>query len=178
MNHRIYDSFGNLVGESNSSFDSRYSFTGREFDEETGLHYYRARYYDGELGQFISQYPIGFSGGTNNLYAYVGNEPISNTDSRGLMTDRELLAQLRKELEWCKQEFGTKRNGRGDFNPSSDQKLQAELEARRNLNNTGRSTYGRDDRHGANINTESEEYLSQHRERVRRYEDLNDFASG
>ncbi|MBE9137977.1 VCBS repeat-containing protein [Nodosilinea sp. LEGE 07088] len=85
-NHRTYDSYGNLVGESDSSFDSRYAFTGREFDAETGLHYYRARYYDGELGQFISEDPIGFNGGDGNLYGYVGNSPTIAVDPSGLET--------------------------------------------------------------------------------------------
>ncbi|MBE9075753.1 hypothetical protein IQ241_00295 [Romeria aff. gracilis LEGE 07310] len=53
VNHRTFDSYGNLVVQSDDSFSSRYGFTGREFDEETGLHYYRARYYDGQTGRFI-----------------------------------------------------------------------------------------------------------------------------
>ncbi|MEM6432630.1 MAG: RHS repeat-associated core domain-containing protein [Cyanobacteria bacterium P01_D01_bin.115] len=86
VNHRTFDSYGNLIEETDSNFDSRYSFTGREFDEETGLHYYRARYYDGELGQFISQDPIGFNGNDSNLYRYVRNSPIFSTDPLGLDT--------------------------------------------------------------------------------------------
>ena len=82
-NHRTFDSYGNLVGESDYTFDSRYSFTGREFDAETGLHYYRARYYDSELGKFVSQDPIGFEGGDTNLYGYVGNSPVENRDPSG-----------------------------------------------------------------------------------------------
>ncbi|MDB9524571.1 RHS repeat-associated core domain-containing protein [Oscillatoria sp. CS-180] len=83
LNHRTFDSYGNLVSETNSSVDSRYSFTGREFDAETGLHHYRARYYDGNLGRFISQDPIGFRGGDENLYGYVSNSPINATDPSG-----------------------------------------------------------------------------------------------
>ena len=47
------------------------------------MHYYRARYYDGWLGRFISQDPIGFSAGDSNLYRYVSNSPISKTDPSG-----------------------------------------------------------------------------------------------
>jgi len=55
-----YDSFGNA---SNSSFSSRYQFTGREFDSFTGLQYNRARWYHPQIGRFISEDPIGFRGG-------------------------------------------------------------------------------------------------------------------
>src|SRR5687768_13807633 len=60
------------------------AFTGRESDG-TGLYYYRARYYNPTLGRFISEDPIGFAGGDANLYAYVGNDPISYKDPSGLL---------------------------------------------------------------------------------------------
>ena len=34
-------------------------YTGREYDRDTGLYYYRARYYDPEIGRFISEDPLG-----------------------------------------------------------------------------------------------------------------------
>jgi RHS repeat-associated protein len=43
-------------------------YTGREYDAETGLYYYRARYYDPVQGRFMSQDPIGYSAGDSNLY--------------------------------------------------------------------------------------------------------------
>ena len=82
-NHITYDSFGNVVSETDTDFDTRYQFTGREFDSETGLYYYRARYYDGTQGQFLSKDPIGFRGGDPNLYRYVFNSPINASDPRG-----------------------------------------------------------------------------------------------
>jgi RHS repeat-associated protein len=84
LNHLIFDSYGNLVGETDGSVDSRYAFTGREFDEETGLYYYRARYYNGELGRFISEDPVGFESETENLYGYVENSPTNKIDPLGL----------------------------------------------------------------------------------------------
>jgi len=44
------------------------TYTGREWDKETGLYYYRARYYDPIEGRFISKDPIGFGGGDITLY--------------------------------------------------------------------------------------------------------------
>ncbi|WP_342596962.1 RHS repeat-associated core domain-containing protein [Cyanobacterium aponinum UTEX 3222] len=86
VNHLTYDSYGNLVSETNSAVDSRYRFTGREWDEEIDLYYYRARYYSGETGRFISVVPISFDSGTYNLYGYVDNNPVSNSDPSGLVT--------------------------------------------------------------------------------------------
>ncbi|HEV2147520.1 MAG TPA: RHS repeat-associated core domain-containing protein [Longimicrobiaceae bacterium] len=58
-------------------------FTAREYDAETGLYYYRARYYDPALARFISEDPIGLEGGINP-YAYAGNDPVNFTDPFGL----------------------------------------------------------------------------------------------
>lgn len=63
---------------------TRYRYTGREYDDFTGLYYYRARYYDANLGRFISEDPIGFNGGDVNLFGYVRNRPLKYKDSLGL----------------------------------------------------------------------------------------------
>jgi RHS repeat-associated protein len=60
-----------------------YTYTGREWDAETGLYYYRARYYDPQAGRFITEDPIGIGGGVN-YYTYVLNDPIDYTDPFGL----------------------------------------------------------------------------------------------
>ncbi|OZG73567.1 hypothetical protein BTA51_11230, partial [Hahella sp. CCB-MM4] len=57
-------------------------FQGQYFDEESGLHYNRFRYYDPGCGRFINQDPIGLLGGTNN-YQYAPN-PIAWIDPFGL----------------------------------------------------------------------------------------------
>jgi len=77
---RQYDAWGNLeVGA-----DQRgYAFTGREWDPETRLYYYRARYYDPKIGRFISEDPLGWIGGIN-LYRYVRNNPANLIDLFGL----------------------------------------------------------------------------------------------
>jgi RHS repeat-associated protein len=59
------------------------AFTGREWDPETGLYYYRARYYDPEVGRFISEDPVQVLDG-NSLYAYVPNLPSRGRDPLGL----------------------------------------------------------------------------------------------
>jgi len=77
-----YDSFGNLA---KGSLDKNYTYTGREWDAEAGLYYYRARFYDAEVGRFISKDPIGFAGGDYNLYSYVSQNPVNFTDPSGLI---------------------------------------------------------------------------------------------
>ena len=75
-----YDSFGN----STNNLTTRYQYTGREEDEFTGLNYYRARWYDANLGRFISEDPIGFRGGDVNLFGYVNNNSVNRKDPLGL----------------------------------------------------------------------------------------------
>jgi RHS repeat-associated protein len=75
-----YDSYGNV---SSGSASTRYTYTGRESDAETGLTYYRARWYDSAQGRFISEDPIGLKGGIN-LFGYVANNPARFTDPSGL----------------------------------------------------------------------------------------------
>ncbi|MDV7568148.1 RHS repeat-associated core domain-containing protein, partial [Acinetobacter baumannii] len=57
-------------------------FQGQYFDEETGLHYNRYRYYSPYVGRFISKDPIGLLGG-HNVYAYAPN-PVGWIDPLGL----------------------------------------------------------------------------------------------
>ena len=75
-----YDAWGNVIAQTGTT--PRYGYTGREPDE-TGLVYYRARYYDPTIGRFISKDPAGMPDGVNR-YAYVGNNPINFTDPEGL----------------------------------------------------------------------------------------------
>jgi RHS repeat-associated protein len=74
-----YDAFGN------GGTVTGYGFTGREFDPETGLLYYRARYYDPKIGRFVSEDPIGFDGDQINLFPYVANNPVNLNDPSGLL---------------------------------------------------------------------------------------------
>ncbi len=78
----VTDSFGKTTASTGTTRNP-YRYTARDLDSETGLMYYRARYYDVQVGRFISEDPIQFKGGAN-FYAYVRNNPISNTDPRGL----------------------------------------------------------------------------------------------
>jgi RHS repeat-associated protein len=84
VDHLKYDSYGNITNQSNPSSQPRFTYAGMQLDAATGLYYDHARYYDPSTGRFISQDPIGFRGGTANLYDYVSNDPINLVDPLGL----------------------------------------------------------------------------------------------
>ena len=79
-----YSSFGKIESQLDLNLSQPYTFTGRELDQETGLYYYRARYFDGSTGRFLQEDPLGLSNEVVNLYAYVLNNPTTLFDPDGL----------------------------------------------------------------------------------------------
>ncbi|HVO79155.1 MAG TPA: RHS repeat-associated core domain-containing protein [Terriglobales bacterium] len=75
------DSFGNLTA-STGTVTNPFRFTGREFDSETGMYEYRARYLDQTTGRFIGEDPIRLRGNID-FYAYLGNNPVKFVDPTG-----------------------------------------------------------------------------------------------
>lgn len=67
-----------------SGFASRFLYTAREYDAETGLYHYRARAYSPVLGRFLQTDPIDFGGGDVNMLRYAGNNPVNVVDPLGL----------------------------------------------------------------------------------------------
>lgn len=59
-------------------------FPGQYYDAETGKHYNWNRYYDPKIGRYISEDPIGFEAGDQNLYRYGYNSPLNGIDPYGL----------------------------------------------------------------------------------------------
>jgi RHS repeat-associated protein len=105
----LSDSSGNIVeqcsydifGEPSciSGLGNPYKFTGRRYDAETGLYYYRERYYSPQLGRFLSPDPIGYEEGLN-LYTYCGNNPINWLDPWGLCkADPEVLDEMKEDAK-------------------------------------------------------------------------------
>jgi len=77
-----YDSFWNVT-QTWTDLEYTRLFTWREYDSEIWLYYNRARYYNPNLGRFISRDPIDIQDDVN-LYAYVGNNPVGYMDLMGL----------------------------------------------------------------------------------------------
>jgi RHS repeat-associated protein len=75
-----YGPYGNTAANGVASTNPL-QYAGREADP-TGLYYYRARYYDPQIGRFISEDPIGFVGGSN-FYAYALDNPMNYRDPSG-----------------------------------------------------------------------------------------------
>jgi RHS repeat-associated protein len=84
QNSYAYTPFGGLT--QSESFHQPFTFSGEYgvMQEPNGLYYMRARYYDPQIGRFISEDPIRFAGGDVNLYAYAGNNPVNFVDPFGL----------------------------------------------------------------------------------------------
>lgn len=99
-NTYTYDSFGSLTASSGSLTNSL-RYTAREFDPETWIYEYRARYFDPRIGRFISEDPLNFEGG-NNFYRYVMNEPLDMTDPLGL----SFLVYDPKRMALCVRQLG------------------------------------------------------------------------
>ncbi|WP_447980244.1 RHS repeat-associated core domain-containing protein [Candidatus Nitrospira bockiana] len=87
-----YEPFGNTTTGGTASTNS-FQYTGRENDE-TGLYYYRTRYYSPRLQRFAGEDPIEFEGGSINLYAYVLNSPTNYNDPEGLIVPQLLGCSL------------------------------------------------------------------------------------
>ena len=82
-NHLTFDAFGNVLSKADATHEVTYAYTGREWDADVGLYYYRARWYDSHAGRFVSEDPVGFWGGDTNTQAYVGNSTTLFNDPTG-----------------------------------------------------------------------------------------------
>jgi len=95
-----YDEYG----VPSSTNIGRFQYTGQAWIGEVGLYYYKARFYSPGLGRFMQVDPVGYEGGIN-LYAYVGNDPITAGDPSGFYecdpnkpNDCKAVEAARKEI--------------------------------------------------------------------------------
>ncbi len=90
VNHLTYNSFGQLLNQTNpatgnaAAADCLFGFTGRAFDNSTGLQNNLSRWYDFGVGRWLSDDPTGFAASDTNEYRYCGNSPANATDPSGL----------------------------------------------------------------------------------------------
>jgi RHS repeat-associated protein len=78
-----YDSFGNVLTDSNPSFALPIGFGGGLADPVTGLVNFAARDYDPTIGRWTARDPVLLDGGQLNLYLYLGNNPVNGVDRQG-----------------------------------------------------------------------------------------------
>jgi len=84
-----YDVFGSLTGKTGLA-ETKYLYTGQEYDFESELYYYNARYYNPQLGRFISRDEFAGKDGdsvSKNRYVYVKNNPFKYVDPSGKILD-------------------------------------------------------------------------------------------
>ncbi|WP_342481452.1 RHS repeat-associated core domain-containing protein [Paenibacillus sp. FSL L8-0340] len=92
VNTYSYDEWGNITSQT-EGIPNSFKYAGEIYDEETGLYYLRARYYDPSIGRFLNEdtvegqidNPL-----SQNLYTYVHNNPLINSDPTGHMPHKLL----------------------------------------------------------------------------------------
>ncbi|MDP3848895.1 MAG: RHS repeat-associated core domain-containing protein [Luteolibacter sp.] len=88
----LYSAFGELLERSGSYADKNpYRFSTKPFEDVGGLYYYGYRYLQAAHGGWLSQDPLGETGGLN-LHGFVGGDPINSFDSLGLLTEKQAMA--------------------------------------------------------------------------------------
>ncbi len=85
-----YDTFGNIVLDSNPDFKMPFGFAGGLYDPDTKLTRFGYRDYDAYTGKWTAKDPIEFGGGDTNLYGYVLGDPVNFVDPLGLYDDPRL----------------------------------------------------------------------------------------
>jgi RHS repeat-associated protein len=79
-----YDTFGNIIDDTNSSLAVPFGFAGGLYDRDTRLIRFGYRDFDPNTGRWTAKDPIGFSGGDADLYGYVSSNPVNMIDPDGL----------------------------------------------------------------------------------------------
>jgi RHS repeat-associated protein len=79
-----YDSFGNIINDTNPGMNIPFGFAGGLHDQQIGLVRFGARDYDPAIGRWTAKDPIDFGSGEANLYGYVEGNPIGKVDASGL----------------------------------------------------------------------------------------------
>lgn len=129
VNQYRYTPFGKPVnGYPKEATANPLQYMARELDAATGMYYVRNRWYDPQVGRFISEDPVGLAAGLNQ-YTYVGSRPMRGRDPLGLKTCYFLYTTYwvtetvngkttyrewtTRELLWCEEPIGGSEGGRG-----------------------------------------------------------------
>lgn len=120
VQHIEYVPFGEVfIEERNSIWNTPYLFNAKEFDEETGLYYYGARYYDPRLSLWISTDALKEKTPNVSPYIYTDNNPIIYIDPDGNFRWKALAEASRKWYNlWHKNKASEVIENRDTKNPS------------------------------------------------------------
>ena len=94
-----YSAFGKIISES-GTLANPFTYTAREYDEESRLYYYRARYYDPAVGRFLSRDPL-HDPAISNLYVYVTNNRVMWDDPTGLVACKACPNEWKGKYKSC-----------------------------------------------------------------------------
>jgi RHS repeat-associated protein len=97
-----YDSFGNIIADTNEGFAIPFGFAGGLHDRDTGLVRFGFRDYDPDVGRWTAKDPIFFAGGDTDLYGYVLNDPVNWIDPSGLQGSQWNLINASRALHGAK----------------------------------------------------------------------------
>ena len=101
-----YDPFG--VPVMGGDVSNPYQYTGEAWDGEVGLLYLRARYYQPEVGRFVTKDPwpgSQWNPSASNRYVYVMNDPVNMIDRSGLAPQQELDLPEPPVVAWIRDEM-------------------------------------------------------------------------
>jgi len=87
-----YDSFGNIINDTNASLGIPFGFAGGLHDRDTGLVRFGFRDYDPDTSRWTAKDPILFAGGNIDLYGYCLNDPVNLVDPRGLVVEADAFS--------------------------------------------------------------------------------------
>jgi len=94
-----YDTYGNIINDTNPDLKVPFGFAGGLYDSDTKLVHFGYREYDSFTGKWTAKDPIGFQGGDSNLYGYVLGDPVGLVDPEGLKSFSECLVEcMAKQL--------------------------------------------------------------------------------
>ena len=95
VQHIEYVPFGEVfIEERNNTWNTPYLFNAKEYDEETGMYYYGARYYEPRISLWMSTNPLWEKKMQFSPYNFVSNNPLNRIDPIGL-TDYNVDGEIR-----------------------------------------------------------------------------------
>jgi RHS repeat-associated protein len=93
-----YDSFGNIINDTNPPFTIPLGFAGGLHDRDTGLVRFGYRDYDPDIGRWTAKDPILFAGGDTDLYGYCLSDPVGFVDPYGLSSMGDIANGIKKAI--------------------------------------------------------------------------------